>query len=283
MEVESIEKFLAGRYIINVAPLSTRFISRRFVCRSAGDSVRPFRDEVLLSSLRSGRIAQERFNTSRAPWRSARFSSLAFHVILFNQLASFRFIFICFLNVIIIISCLHPPRSRPFAHRCYLVPFLAARWPSWKRRARARCEKPKKNLSRATCATQRDREKCMHVRTYVRTYVRAARVRVCVPTYGVPPFPAVERLAATSRTYTGARARTRIYVTHARSFVGLGRADGRPGVTDFSRPRRTRATSRVCRNTLADRAAPITGRAIYRRREIRAQGRAFSARGTARP
>jgi len=123
----------------------------------------------------------------------------------------------------------------------------------------------------------------MHVRTYVRTESRA-------PMYACPrmrtaPFPAEERLAATSRTHTHGHART-----HARRmpFVGSA-APTDPESPTFRGHGGVRATSACCRNTRADRAASITARAIYRRREIRAQGRAFSvgararARETARP
>lgn len=106
---------------------------------------------------------------------------------------------------------------------------------------------------------------------------------MCVPTYAHRRFQRSggERLAATSRTYTGARART--YRTHVRRLLETRPRRRRPGVTDFSRPRRARATSRVCRNhSRRSRRADYGPRDLSAPRDTSSRTRLFRARARAR-
>lgn len=117
----------------------------------------------------------------------------------------------------------------------------------------------------------------MHARTYVRT------CRVCPCVYAHVYAHRFQR-GATSGNVAHVHRRTCAHVQNHTYAVcrRLGRADDGPESPTF-RGHGGRAQRAACAaTTLADRAAPITGRAIYRRREIRAQGRAFSARAHAR-
>lgn len=127
-----------------------------------------------------------------------------------------------------------------------------------------------------------ERNACMlHTRVYIRTSEPRARPRMCAPRTAFRRFQRRHGLAATSQhVHRRTWARAYVYI-HAYAVCRDSAAPTARSHRLFEATAGAR-NERVCRNTLADRAAPITARAIYRRREIRAQGRAFSARARLR-
>lgn len=181
IEVDSIEKFLARRYV-NVAPLSTRFISRLPSSPSRGISRclfvgSPEISSVHLSVSRRRRVVVAR---RRNPPGTVQYilRPLAKHegpghysILYFNQLISFRYILISFPLCIGIISPL-PLEKRPSRSR-RLVPFFAT-GRSWKHRRKAR-RKAEEFIAGDMCDATGE----MHARTYVRMYVPRASVCAC--------------------------------------------------------------------------------------------------------
>jgi len=144
-----------------------------------------------------------------------------------------------------------------------------------------RGEKPKKNLSRATCVTRRDatrREKCMHVHT-----VRMNESHVSM--YAYPRthsrrFQPGTTSGNVAHTYIGVHVPQRTY-TRIPSFVGLGRADGPESPTFRGHGGRAQR-ARVPQHSRRSRRADYGPRDLSAPRDTSSRTRLFRARARAR-